>query len=1020
MSQLVDRAARITKRLADVQARASLADTFDPKALVDLDDEPELARHVLRMLARECDVVVGEHEVRWRLLPDNRRRILRGLANDNALVALAQTLTAEPDDWLGHYLLRLGTNRTVSLKSLTAAQLSQLYTAQQFLAALPPRQPTQAQVRTRLAIREFEASLRVVLPTCLFGREEELGKLNDYVSAPNSSSKEDKGEPTPVYLIGMGGRGKSALLAAFAQRLIQKATPVIWFDFDRAAFDLASHDWLTLEFSRQLGMFLPELTEPLARFREQVQASNSQPFSKEYAGHAHSMSDVWSIWQQEMHSHLPIRQPVAIVLDTFEEVILRGPSEHESLRRWLESAHAEGKLFGLRPILSGRVLPNDCQTLGGRPMELTDLNPEPAYAMLHRLLQDARVKVRKSLCRRLLAEWGASPLFIRLLARYLSEENGALEAAKLLNDAKYKGVPHTLVQGFTYQRILNRLRTKDQDLRQLAQMGLILRRVTVRLIEQVIAPPCGISTLDAKRAKDLFETLAGEVWLVEKADQTGAIKHRSDLRLVMLGLMEPDDRVRALDIHRLAEEYYRAGDDPSLSKAEQDVEADYHRLFLIEDNSVPLVLLSSPQRLVGSLGDELNRIALQPRAWLKLQMRYVLDKQELSSLPRANRVEYQSEQITQTLQRTGTFVIEPTDYGQLTDPVIPRSDLPSSIAQNFSVANLQGINDVRQAVLHHFFQVLGRGDSSKGYAVDFCETPIWRVALAALHAGEGDALCKDIQRRLADASFIEWQRPIRSGHSLGLDIATALGMLLGLLGMRSIDKLLPAAYKGRGLRRSHNNAELKALLIALQSSTDFPIEYPAPVATGLLCDLTPSFIRGLDNDLPALRMHDPRLKRLVDDVQGGGEARLADFQRTSSSIGYVELHKNSMTRPGFKRAFRPLYPELYTFIHGALRDHDKALQAFAHEASLVPVWPSELKGANFNKALMRDPERWRATLIHFADRCGLLHEMLSFIASFAPLDTAALQALTLYETYDRAVTGEESLKSSEQAGWLRY
>jgi hypothetical protein len=627
--------------------------------------------------------------------------------------------------------------------------------------------------------------------------------------------------------------------------------------------------------------------------------------------------------------------------------------------------------------------------------------------------------VEEQLCHRLLAEWGASPLFIRLLARFLSEENGAQEAANLLDNAEFKGVPHTLVQGFTYRRILNRLQHKDHDLRQLAHMGLILRRVNTSLIEQVMAKPCGISTLDGESAAKLFKTLSREVWLVEKADHADVVRHRGDLRQVMLGLMEPADQAKAQYIHQLAWAYYTAGEDPFLSKAEQAVEADYHRLFITEEKTAPLVLLSSASQLVASLGQELERIALPHRAWLKRQMKYVLDDRELSSLPQAARVEYQSEQITQILQSGGTTAIEPTDYGQLYTAGERTSDLPSSIAEQFSAANLRGISNLRHDVLDDFFQLIAGGHASKGYAADFCESPIWRTALASLCAGKGHELLEDIQSRIIDAPLIEWQRPIRSGHSLGLDTATALSMLLGVLGLRKLDKYLPGAYNRHGRQRTHNNDELKALLIALQSSSEFPIKYPAPIATGLLCDLTPIFLRGLDDDIPTLRVNDPRLKQIVDGVQSGGEARLADFQRKSSSIGYVELHKNSMSRPAFKQAFRPLYPELYTFIRGALRGEFKALQAFTQEASLAPVWPSELKSNFFNQLITGDSERWTATLIHFADRCGLLHEMLRFTAEDGPGKAAIREALTLYERYDEAVMGEGSLTSSIQAGWLR-
>lgn len=1006
---------RIAERLAEVQARASLLGDFDPKVLVDLDQEPEVARAVLRGLARVCDEVVTDQVIRWRLLPDSRRSILRALAEDRALGKLARESKAAPTDLLGRYLIQLSANKPIPIKRLSITELSQLYTAQQFLELLPARQASSAQVLSALALREFESSLRVALPTDLFGREIELDQLNEYVFREREVS--DFIQDKPVYLTGLGGTGKSALLAAFARYLLREKVPVIWFDFDRAAFDQADNDFMTLELSRQLGLFRPEWVEPLARFREQAQEVIGGQYSDDYASNAYSTSSVWSIWRQEMAPHLPIHQPVALVLDTFEEVLLRGANAHRSVRTWLDSVQEEGQLFGLRPILSGRVLPNDHQQWLIEPIALGDLKPIPAYAMLHRLLRDANVDVEEGLCRRMLAEWGASPLFIRLLAQFLSEEDSVQEAIDLLENQALKGVPHTLVRGFTYRRILDRLRTDDADLRDLAYMGLILRRVNAELISKVLAKPCKLPELDSQRADDLFKILARQVWLVEETEHTGVVRHRGDLRQVMLGLMPSEDLAVAHDVHCEALKYYEEDNDPYLSYEEQDLEADYHRLF------IPAMDLDSfrtpPSRLAASLGEELESVPLERRAWLKRQMRYELDEREFNSLSSDARVEYQSEQVTQTLKSGGTTAV-PSYHDELVplpDKPSLGSDLPSFIAASFSMANLEIINGLSYDVLDNFFQMIAGNQPSRAYAVDFCETPVWRAALAVLCVGKREEFFDALKNHLGNASFIEWQRPVRPDRSSGLDAATAVGMLMGLCGKN----YQPEAYTDtqRPRQRTHNNDELKALLISLQSDTEFPIGFPAPIATGLLCDLTPDFISALDGELPEFKVHDPSLKNLVNAIQRGEGFKLADFQRKASSVGYVELHRRSMKRPGFKQAFRPLYPELYPYIQGALRSDNVELLAFTHKASLAPVWPTELKNDQFKKALKRDPERWTATLIHFADRSGLLYELLHFIVGSAPSNAAVREALKLYEVYDKAVMGVESFKANRRGAWLK-
>lgn len=1014
MSPPIESQQRIAERLADVRALASLLGDFDPKVLVDLDQEPEIARGVLRALAQICDEVVTDQGIRWRMLPDSRRSTLRELARDKVLGKFARKSKAAPTDVLGRFLIQLSANKPIPIKPLSIPELSQLYTAQQFLELLPARQASRAQVLSALALREFESSLRVALPTDLYGREVELDQLHHYVLREREIS--DFNQDKPVYLTGLGGAGKSALLAAFARDLLSEKVPVIWFDFDRAAFEQADNDRMTLEFSRQLGFFWPQLSKALARFREQAQEVMGGQYSDDYASNAYSTSSVWSIWRQEMASYLPINKPIALVLDTFEEVLLRGANAHRSVRTWLDNVQQEGQLFGLRPILSGRVPPNDYRRWNIEPMALGDLKPGPAYAMLQRLLQDANIEVEEGLCRRMLAEWGASPLFIRLLAQYLNEEGSVQEATELLENQTFKGVPHTLVRGFTYRRILDRLRTDDADLRDLAYMGLILRRVNAELIRNVLAKPCKLPVLDHRRADDLFETLARQVWLVEETERTGVVRHRGDLRQVMLGIMPQDDLAIAYDVHCQALKYYEEGSDPYLSQDEQDLESDYHRLFIPEMKLGSL--RTSPSRLVPSLGEELETVPVEWRAWLKRQMKYKLHEHEFNTLSNEARLEYQSEQVNQTLKSTGTTAV-PSHYDDLVSaPDLPSvgSDLPTFIAASFSRADLGVINSLSHDVLDNFFQMIAGSTPSRAYAVDFCETPVWRAALAVVCIGDRETFYHALKEHLVKARFIEWQRPVRTDRSDGLDIATALGMLMGLCG----ENYLPEVHTGtkRPRQRTHNNDELKALLISSQTQGDFPIGFPAPIATGLLCDLTPDFISALDGELSEFKVHDPNLKSLVNAIQRGEGFKLADFQRKASSVGYVELHRRSMKRPGFRQAFRPLYPELYPYIQGVLRDDNAALLAFTYKASLAPIWPAELRNEQFEKALKRDPERWTATLIHFADRSGLLYDLLHFMAKAAPSNSVR-EALKLYEAYDKAVMGVESFKANRHGAWLK-
>lgn len=1009
LTQMEDKT--VVAALEGITARVALLGYFDPAAMVDLHRDADGAKAILRGLARVCDELPSSQQVRWQLMPDSRRAVLRELSDRKLLGTLAEHASADRGDLLGHYLILLARGERVEVEDVAADHVGYLYTAQQFLEQLPETPLRSVELNRALALREFKASLQVVLPRQFFGREQALAQLLE-LNRTSSATR-------PLYVTGLAGVGKSALLAAAANHFMEQSIAVIWFDFDRAALAQVDPDLMTIELSRQLGQFMPSLAEPLARFREQARDVVSlYNGTQTYESKASSRSSLWSIWQQELADHLPQHAPIVLVMDTYEEVLLRGKGEHEVMCKWLVSAQQEGHLMHLQPIFSGRVLPDDVLQRPDEPylhLPLGDLAPEAAFAMLRQLSLDAGGEPNDELYRTLITRWGSSPLFIRILARFLADEEGRRDADQLLRSEQLAGMEHCLVRAFVYQRILNRLRSDDPDLRTLAYLGLVLRRVSAPLISEVLAEPCGLGTIDAVRAEALFGTLARQVWLVEAAGSHEVIRHRRDLRQVMLGLMSHSNVAEVQGIHRKAMAYYDAAADPHLSHTEQRLEADYHRLFLDDDSLQPQ---SNPDLLLKSLGEELERVPVSARAWLKNQAQRRLSDDEQVSLSVDEQMAYTSKQIEQTLQ-SGTAVDPPTEYGRPGTNDLhtrPFSDLPSFVAANFSAAHLRSLNRVRDDVIEDFCEMVG-GRRSRAYATDFCESPIWRVALAALCDASHNALFTQLRKRLDRLRSVEWQRPLRPDNSAGITLGTALAMLGGLCGFRGNGL---TAYQGlqHSVRRTHGNDELKALLLYSQWGAMGTPDSPTLLATGLLCDLTPGFIKCVEGEWSAFKVNDPTLARLVDDIRGGAPSKLASFQRKASSVGYIELSQRSAEVREFITAFRPLYPELYPHIRGALRGGEAHLLTFAHHASEVPVWPVELKVKTFEKALQRDPDRWTATLIHFADRCGLLYPLLDHVAVRSFQNVAVVEARTLYECYDRAVMGKASFEANRRGEWF--
>ena len=105
-----------------------------------------------------------------------------------------------------------------------------------------------------------------------------------------------------------------------------------------------------------------------------------------------------------------------------------------------------------------------------------------------------------------------------------------------------------------YRRILEHIgdRQKDETLAAIAHPGLVLRRVTPELIEEVLFKVLKIKVpTPSVTARDLFNRLRREVWLVQDAG-TDAVTHRIDLRRTMLRLIDADRRETARRIHREA------------------------------------------------------------------------------------------------------------------------------------------------------------------------------------------------------------------------------------------------------------------------------------------------------------------------------------------------------------------------------------------------------------------------------------------------------------------------------------
>ena len=209
-------------------------------------------------------------------------------------------------------------------------------------------------------------------------------------------------------------------------------------------------------------------------------------------------------------------------------------------------------------------------------------------------------------------QFGRNPLTLRLAARALAGTDtaeGSVDAVITQANALAK-VSIELVQGFLYSRILGHI--ADPDVVKVAYPGLAVRRVTVEVLREVLAEPCGF---DQERAEDIFERLRDEVGMFDLEDPD-TLRHRQDLRRLMLRTMrdEPRQAQVVTQIHRRAAAYYA-------SKTGRDARAEqiYHRLMGDEDpRSFNKLWAPSLKPLLASAIEE----PLPPRArrWLSRRL----------------------------------------------------------------------------------------------------------------------------------------------------------------------------------------------------------------------------------------------------------------------------------------------------------------------------------------------------------------------------------------------------------------
>lgn len=580
-------------------AAAAVLASFDPDRLRGFPTGESPEGEDLRALIGDsvrC-TAEGEDGSRWALGVTARVAALRSFQTPDQLRSALER-NERPDDSLQRLIdgCILGTALDVGVFHDTdvplAAEVADWFRSVPIGASLAL--PSPEALRLRAAYVRLVSPLRRLVGDHFRGRTRELADLRAHVA----------GEPArPIFYVGIGGVGKSALLAKVALELLEAGqTPVVYLDFDRRALAGGRPAALLREALEQLQGQMPPSTEAVA-LAARLDARRSR--AEEQSGDPLSL-DLLRPFASVVHGRWV--GPVLFVLDTLEELQYRSRIQTELLWKFL--GQLQDALPGARLIAGSRARPLDVAPDAFQLRDLRDLDAEAAVAVLqsHDVPRDAAQQVHRYI--------GGNPLTLRLVAELLRKESASEVTAWLAGEEAAQKIRERLVDAFILRRILGHL--NDPRVSKLAFPSLALRQITPELIQQVLAEPCGVNVPDRDTGLLILNELARETAFVVQ-EQGEVLRHRPDLRpqlLRILGESLPEE-LRA--IHRAAVTYYASSDDDA-SRAEEL----YHRLCLDDSAQVldarwrpeaePLLRIAVDELPSGAMAYLASRVGSQGQA----------------------------------------------------------------------------------------------------------------------------------------------------------------------------------------------------------------------------------------------------------------------------------------------------------------------------------------------------------------------------------------------------------------------
>ena len=606
----------------------AVSGSFTPQAL------PNAAQNrarVLGALRQLCHIETGENESTWTLEWGPRIDTLQRLKTSGRLKSLLESALPETDVFgvaLRDVLAGRREQESANREQLLA--YSKAYEVGEELGIIhrPPSLTYNIEVAN-------DTWARSIATNHFVGRKEFLKTIAQFVH--------DDRHPTLV-LTGLGGVGKSALLARVAEDAVRdsKVTadqPQIipcMIDFDLPGVDPSDHALLDSLVAKQVGLRLGanafELVENGRRelYRNRMLSSDAGGLQSSHtSSRQRSERGVLMAVTKALKQFARPSPVLVLLLDTAEEVPALALSR---LGQWYGGLHSRiGSSAKLRAVVSGRLFDAVARKWAGvfdaaETIELDALDEGEARDLLveHGLSER---EVERLLRVELLP---LRPLELTLLARVVRDQ-GISAIENLQEDLRAGGtVADRMFAGLVYKRILLRV---GEDIRAIAHPGLVLQYVTPQILMDVLYPALNLGKLSLSEAHSLLDKLASYTWLAHRDGDR--VWHRKDLResvlLAMIGQTKEHENIAR--IHRYAIEYFE--------KNEQSVDAVYHRLMLwgSDPKAIDPPSLEQIRRHAGTLGQRIAELPKSAAALLQYVKTSRVEAEDINLLPAAFRPE---------------------------------------------------------------------------------------------------------------------------------------------------------------------------------------------------------------------------------------------------------------------------------------------------------------------------------------------------------------------------------------------